>query len=197
MLIFASLEVVTPFLLWASQLNWVYLSTPAKDRLALSPQCKFFVKETPLKVKSLLNIWTMCSYLSVLEHADHTFRSRLINNTFFGGGVSNINLREKCHVSLKREARHIWIWLTSLLYLKAPHTSVLHSASAKFLQWKRLTMAFTVFWVLGLLLNNVSFVRCFSLSPCQRPGSEASRRALYFSLQNNTSPNESWVSNSN
>lgn len=31
-------------------------------------------KKTPLKVKSVLNIWTMCSYLSVLEHVDHTFR---------------------------------------------------------------------------------------------------------------------------
>lgn len=41
MLIFASLEVVTPFALCASQLKWVYLSTPAIDTLVNNPavQC--------------------------------------------------------------------------------------------------------------------------------------------------------------
>lgn len=33
MLILASLDVVRPFLLWASQLNWVYLSRPANETL--------------------------------------------------------------------------------------------------------------------------------------------------------------------
>lgn len=58
-------------------------------------------------------------------------------------------------------------------------------------------MAFTVFWMLGLLLNNVSFVLCFPLPPCQKPGSEAGRTALYSSLQNKTSPKESGLSSAN
>lgn len=35
MLTFASLEVESPFALWASQLKWVYLSTPAMDTLGI------------------------------------------------------------------------------------------------------------------------------------------------------------------
>lgn len=172
---FASLEVVTPFLLWASQLNWVYLSTPAKDKVAFSLQSKFRKKE-----KHLPKIFGQCAAM-----CSFTFDKIWM---FFG--VLHINLREKCHVTLKREARHVWVWLTSLLYLKDAHASASHRASAKVLQWKRLTMAFAVFWVLGLLLNNVSFVLCFPLPPCQKLGSEAGRCVLYFSLQNKTSPNQ-------
>lgn len=56
-----------------------------KDRVALSLQCKFEKKKTLLEVKSVLNIWTMCSYLSMPEHND-TFERKIID--FF--------LRAKC-----------------------------------------------------------------------------------------------------
>lgn len=55
-LIFASLEVLSPFSFWASQLKWVYLSTPAIDTLGKTMQ-QFNVATPVLKVMIAQNIF--------------------------------------------------------------------------------------------------------------------------------------------
>lgn len=70
-----------------------------KDRVALSLQCKFKKKKkTLLEVRSVLNIWTMCCYLSMPEHND-TFERKIIDFFLFAKCKSE----EKIAVSASRE----------------------------------------------------------------------------------------------